>query len=128
MNVKTTTAILVLCLIELSPAHAQLIKQRNPFASGPEQAQTSEKKGDWEYRLIRTNKGTRSEGRKGELFYKGKPYQGTNPGQTVTTDLGEMVFKGDQGANLWDSVGWFHKNEGHSTGSTVMRLEDRQKQ
>lgn len=65
-----------------------------------------EKEG-WKLVVYITNKGTRSQGIHGDLFYKDKIVDGKR-GQTITTPLGEVHYHGSEmeRAHLWDTTGW----------------------
>lgn len=65
-----------------------------------------EKEG-WQLVVFVTNKGSRSQGIHGDLYYNGQKVDGKR-GQTLTTPLGEIFYHGSEmeRANLWDTTGW----------------------
>ena len=65
-----------------------------------------EKEG-WKLVVYITNKGTRSQGIHGDLFYDGKKVDGKR-GEAITTPLGEVYYHGSEmeRAHLWDTTGW----------------------
>ncbi|BCS96161.1 hypothetical protein DSLASN_17930 [Desulfoluna limicola] len=65
-----------------------------------------EKEG-WKLVVYITNKGTRSQGIHGDLFYNDKQVDGKR-GQIIATPLGEVHYHGSEmeRAHLWDTTGW----------------------
>lgn len=91
-----------------------------PFApgmgpEGPAQVDTAREqiperiyeKDGWKLVVYVTNKGSRSQGIHGDLYYKGEKVDGKR-GQTITTPLGEVHYHGSEmeRAHLWDTTGW----------------------
>jgi hypothetical protein len=65
--------------------------------------------GDWIYRIIITQPGTRSQGRLGELLYSGKPLPVPAINDYVETPWGKIYWHGlsiEDGLMLWNDQGW----------------------
>ena len=69
------------------------------------------KASDWVLNLYITNKGTRSQGSHGVLFFEGKKIDGT-PGETRALPIGTVEYNGSEQvrAHLWDNSGWQMKD------------------
>ena len=72
------------------------------------------KEGSWELRIFYRNKGTRSEGQHGILFYEGNPLEGTVLGEERETDLGLMKYYGPENSKgvPWAPTGWNFADKG----------------
>lgn len=65
--------------------------------------------GDWIYRIIITQPGTRSQGRLGELLYKGTALPVPAINDYVETPWGKIYWHGlsvEDGLMLWNDQGW----------------------
>jgi hypothetical protein len=65
--------------------------------------------GDWTYRIIITQPGTRSQGRLGELLYKGVALPVPAINDYVETPWGKIYWHGlsiPDGLMIWDDQGW----------------------
>lgn len=78
--------------------------------------------GEWTYRLLRTQPGTRSEGRQGQLLQGGESVEG-EPGVVRETPLGSFRYTRHpwQVENLWEESGWLPAGE-FAPGATVERF------
>jgi len=65
--------------------------------------------GDWTYRIVITQPGTRSQGRRGELLYKGAALPVPAINDYVETPWGKIYWHGlsvEDGLMLWNDQGW----------------------
>lgn len=88
------------CNREQTPASAPAIEQPK------DETRTS---GDWTYRIIITQPGTRSQGRRGELLYKGVALPVPAINDYVETPWGKIYWHGlsiPDGLMLWNDQGW----------------------
>lgn len=69
--------------------------------------------GPWEYRLMITSPGSKSEGSVGLLFFVGKRLEGAAPGDYYRTPWGVIEWIGDSG-RLWGAHGWMRREAGSS--------------
>jgi hypothetical protein len=68
--------------------------------------------GDWTYRIIITQPGTRSQGRLGELLYKGTPLPVPSINDYVETPWGKIYWHGlsiEDGLMIWNDQGWMQE-------------------
>ncbi|MBK8091570.1 MAG: hypothetical protein IPK32_06190 [Verrucomicrobiaceae bacterium] len=65
--------------------------------------------GDWEFKLIVTSPGSKSEGTIGRLYYKDSPVPDATPGDFYQTPWGDIQWVGNPG-KLWGEHGWILRN------------------
>ena len=68
--------------------------------------------GDWTYRIVITQPGTRSQGRLGELLYKNSALPVPAVNDYVETPWGKIYWHGlsvEDGLMLWNDQGWMLK-------------------
>lgn len=75
--------------------------------------------GDWELRIEYLQKGTRSEGQRGTLFFQGKEVVGSGTTHEIETTLGALKFYGARPKSLWLPSGWNFKDYGTIPSSMV---------
>lgn len=71
--------------------------------------------GPWEYRLMITSPGSKSEGSVGILSFAGKRLEGAAPGDYYRTPWGVITWIGDSD-RLWDAHGWMRLEAGAPPG------------
>ncbi len=71
--------------------------------------------GPWEYRLMITSPGSKSEGSVGMLSFAGKRLEGAAPGDYYRTPWGVMKWIGDSD-RLWGAHGWMRQDAANPPG------------
>ena len=86
---------------------ADHLSQMNTAQTREQMPERIYEKEGWKLVVYITNKGSRSQGIHGDLFYDGKKVDGKR-GEAIATPLGDVYYHGSEmeRAHLWDTTGW----------------------